>query len=156
MARGRAVEIPALMEGFRAPSETWAGLAAAAGGGGQGGFLVEPLMQIAVGRFDRGGEGGGAAAGGRFQRERNELIKDLLAGMQGGNPGRCGEAQRNPAPTHLAIAHLNAVIPITHRNREVPLGGMAVDRHLLQGCGVWVARRKAGDVGDPQTKLAGS
>jgi len=72
-----------------------------AGGGGQGGFLVlEPSCQIAVGPWAKGRERGGAAAGGRFQREKNELIKICSLGLQAGT-GPMRRSQRNPAPTHL-------------------------------------------------------
>jgi len=111
------------------------------------GFPVEPLMQkTAVRPFSTGAEKGvGCLLVGGFQRERNELIKGLLAGCRAGTRADAEKAQRNPQPPPtFAIAHLNAgKIPITHRNREVPLGGMAVDRHLLQGV-VWGGGRRKG------------
>jgi len=100
-------------------------------------------MQIAV-AFSTGAEnGGGAAAGGRFQRERNELIKDLLAGMQGGNPGRCRRSQRNPAPTHLGDSPLTTRNPVhsSEQGRYHSVAWLSY-RHLLQGVGVGAAAGK--------------
>ena len=116
-------------------------------------------MQAGIGGFDRGGGQAGGGGGGRrgVEGKGDELIEDLLTGVEGRNAGDGGEGQGHPAAgAALAVAEFNAVVAVAEGDGQIPLGGMAVDHHLLKGMGVGGAAGQSGDIGDPQAELGGA
>ena len=154
MALGMIGALIEFVEGFGTPAEAHGVAGACDVAALECGFLVQAFVEVAVGGIHRTGQGAGA--GGDLEGEGDELIEDLLAGMQGRHAGRGGKTQGEPASSHLAVAQLNPIVAVAHRHRQVPLGGMAVDRDLLKGMEMAGAAAQAGDIGHPQAELAGT
>ena len=76
--------------------------------------------------------------------------------MERRNARHRGVGQGDPATGVDPVAEFDAVVPIAEGHRQVPLGGMAIDRHFLQGVRVHATVAHAGDVGHAQAELVGT
>ena len=88
------------------------------------------------------------------QAEGNELVENLLTGMQGRHARHGRKGQGHPSGAD-AIAQLNAVIAIAERNRQIPLGAVAIDGNFLEGVGMGAAVLHAGHISKAKAEAAG-